>query len=224
MSQPQYRLVVKSGGVVGTAYALETAEIYIGRDVQNDIVIAEAEVSRRHARLSRQGDAYVLEDLGSTNGTFVNGKRLVAPYTLRPGDEIRVGPHVVMVFEQVFDPDATVAVAAPTLRQAAQDAPQPPTPAPEAAAPSAAAAPDAASPAPPSQPAQPAAPSPAPAAPPPASAPAPSAAPSKRRWWLYLFLLGLLFACLIVALGLWYIDSHYLWCTVFPFLFPGACP
>ncbi|NPA93358.1 MAG: FHA domain-containing protein [Chloroflexi bacterium] len=217
MSQPQYRLVVKSGGVVGTAYALETAEIYIGRDVQNDIVIAEAEVSRRHARLNRQADAYVLEDLGSTNGTFVNGKRLVAPYTLRPGDEIRIGPHVVLVFEQVFDPDATVAVSAPTLREAAKPAPQPSAPAAPAPPPAEAPAPSPASPAPP----PPAAAQPAPAPPP---IPETPASPPNRRWWLYALLLGFLFLCLLVGLGLWYIDSHYLWCTVFPFLFPGACP
>ncbi len=215
MSQPQYRLIVKSGGVAGTAYTLETAEIYIGRDVQNDIVITEAEVSRRHARLTRQASAYVLEDLGSTNGTFVNGKRLVAPYTLRPGDEIRIGPHVVLAFEQVFDPDATVAVSAPTLREAAKPTP-PPAKAP---------APSAAAPAPPQASAAQPAPAPNPnAAPAPPPIPETPSRPPNRHWWLYILLLGFLFLCLLVGLGLWYIDSHYLWCTVFPFLFPGACP
>ncbi len=209
MTETLYRLVVKAGGVIGTAYALETPEIYIGRDAQNDIVVPEADVSRRHARLSRHGNAYVLEDLGSTNGTFVNGKRLVAPYTLHPGDEVQFGPNVVFVYEQVSDPDATVAVQAQTLRAAVQKQPQPAQPA----------APQPAPP-PPSQPA------PAAAPPPPRPAPAPAApkAKSGSRMWLYLLLIAALFFCGVVAAGLWYIDSHMLWCTFFPFLFPGACP
>jgi hypothetical protein len=52
----------------------------------------------------------VIEDLGSTNGTAVNGQRLMGPYMLRPGETINLGEHVSFVFEAVqFDPDATIA-------------------------------------------------------------------------------------------------------------------
>ncbi len=191
-----YRLVVKSGGVIGTAYALESAEVYIGRDAQNDIVIAEADISRRHARLRQTADGYIIEDLGSTNGTFVNGQRLTVPRPLQGGEEIRLGPQVVLVYEKVGDPGATVAVAADTIQAAA----------------------------PPPSPRAPAAPAPPPPPPPPA---APAAPPRRsslaRRWWLYLLILAVFAFCFIVA-ALWYIDANKLWCVVFPFLFPGACP
>lgn len=62
--------------------------MFIGRDLTNDIVINDAEISRRHARLISQAGGYVLEDLGSTNGTFINGQRLASPYILRPGETV----------------------------------------------------------------------------------------------------------------------------------------
>ena len=192
-----YRLVVKAGGVIGTAYALESAEIHIGRDAQNDVVIAEADISRRHARLTRQDGGYVLEDLGSTNGTFVNGQRLTSPYPLRPGDEVRLGPKVVLVYEQVSDPNATVAVSAETLRAAPT---VPPSPAPA-----------------------PARPAPTPPPPPPAKA-APPAKKKSSTVWLLVLIAAAIFACAVIAGALWYIDANRLWCVVFPFLFPGACP
>jgi hypothetical protein len=54
-------------------------------------LIGESTVSRRHARLERTGDVVVLTDLGSTNGTFVNGERVTEPTTLRPGDSVQFG-------------------------------------------------------------------------------------------------------------------------------------
>lgn len=137
MNSTLYRLVVKAGGVIGTAYALENAEIHIGRDAQNDIVIAEADISRRHARLTRSEHGYVIEDLGSTNGTFINGQRLTTPYALRPGDEVRLGPKVVLMYEQVSDPNATVAVSAETLQAAPPPPPPPKKPIPAAPPPAA---------------------------------------------------------------------------------------
>jgi len=208
MTNPLYRLVVKAGGVIGTTYALEAPELYLGRDVQNDIVVPEAEVSRRHARLIRNGDVYILEDLGSTNGTFINGKRLVAPHTLHSGDEVQLGPNVVFIYESVSDPNATVVVQAKTIQAAVQQPVRAPSPPPPPAPP-------------PPQPVAVSAPPPRPASAPPPSPPQPE---RRSRTWLYLLLLAVVFLCLIVAAGLWYIDANRLWCSVFPFLFPGACP
>jgi len=90
-------------------FTLEGDQIDIGRDSTNEVVINDAEISRRHARLTFQGGKYVLEDLGSTNGTFVNGQRLAGPRVLKPGEVVSFGEQIVMVFEATnFDAGATV--------------------------------------------------------------------------------------------------------------------
>jgi pSer/pThr/pTyr-binding forkhead associated (FHA) protein len=67
----------------------------IGRGVECELRLEDTFVSQQHARIfDRSGDWYV-EDLGSTNGTFVNEQKLVAPAMLTPGDKIRVGTTVV---------------------------------------------------------------------------------------------------------------------------------
>ncbi len=111
---PTFRLVLKSGPNTGQAFNLETSEIVIGRDINATFVINDPEVSRRHARLSLQGANYVIEDLGSTNGTMVSGQRLAGPYILRPGEMITFGEHTNVLFEKlVTDPDATIASLRP---------------------------------------------------------------------------------------------------------------
>jgi pSer/pThr/pTyr-binding forkhead associated (FHA) protein len=94
-----YQVVAKTGPTAGNVYALDKTEMFIGRDINNDIVINDPEVSRRHARLFLQGKTYVLEDLGSTNGTVVKGQRLMGPYVLKDGDEITLGETVNLSYE-----------------------------------------------------------------------------------------------------------------------------
>ena len=106
---PRFRLVMNSGPTAGTVYPLEKGEISIGRDLGNDIVINDPEVSRHHTRVFLQGDNYAVEDRGSTNGTSVNGQRLLGPYNLRPGELVTLGEHISFIFESAqVDPDATV--------------------------------------------------------------------------------------------------------------------
>lgn len=71
--------------------------IIIGRSPSCDVLIDEAFVSGNHARLTLQGPALVLEDLGSTNGTMVNGNTIYEPVSLRDGDDIQVGDAVMRV-------------------------------------------------------------------------------------------------------------------------------
>jgi pSer/pThr/pTyr-binding forkhead associated (FHA) protein len=87
----------------GGTHVLRDAVTTLGRAVENDVVIAAKRVSREHARLTRQGWRVVLEDLGSTNGTFLNGARVVAPVQLRDGDRIELGG-VALTFH---DPEVT---------------------------------------------------------------------------------------------------------------------
>jgi phosphoserine phosphatase RsbU/P len=73
-------------------------EMIIGRLPECDIQLPSNMVSRKHARVYGERDEFIVEDLGSGNGTFVNGQRLTAPHTLRPDDRIKFGP-VLMRYE-----------------------------------------------------------------------------------------------------------------------------
>jgi serine/threonine-protein kinase len=96
-------LVIERGFAVGTKFYLTADDSYVGRwdadngvfpDVDLDIYDPEAKVSRRHAKIVKDGENYYIEDLGSTNGTFINrGKKLIPgmPRKLEDGDEIIVG-------------------------------------------------------------------------------------------------------------------------------------
>jgi predicted component of type VI protein secretion system len=109
-----YQLVMKSAPYQDKSFPLVKDETTIGRDTTSDIVISDAEISRRHARIYKLGDSYMVEDLGSTNGTFVNGQRLVGPHALLPGETIRFGENIMLVFEAPlppYDPNATIVTA-----------------------------------------------------------------------------------------------------------------
>jgi len=123
-SQPN-QLVMRSGPTPGKVFELSKNENYIGRDISNDIVINDSEVSRKHARLVLQAGSFVLEDIGSTNGTFVNGQRLMGPHVLKPGELIMLGENVGLAFEAGYDENATM-VASPG--PAASYSPPPPSP------------------------------------------------------------------------------------------------
>jgi hypothetical protein len=86
------RLLVERapGHESGVAYDIPDAGATLGRgDVE--IQIEDPFASSRHARISRQGRVLVIEDLGSTNGTYLNGEPLSGPQPLHPGDRIRIG-------------------------------------------------------------------------------------------------------------------------------------
>jgi pSer/pThr/pTyr-binding forkhead associated (FHA) protein len=71
-------------------FKLEGDLIRIGRSEENDIVLSVKGISRHHCQLRRQGGKLMLEDLGSTNGTLVNGRRLTGQYAVSVGDEIQI--------------------------------------------------------------------------------------------------------------------------------------
>jgi pSer/pThr/pTyr-binding forkhead associated (FHA) protein len=87
----------------GQEHLLTTQTATIGRSVECDIVITSKSISRENTRIHREGRHWSVEDLGSTNGTHLNGERLIAAMNLRDGDSIKVGD-VTFIFH---DPDTT---------------------------------------------------------------------------------------------------------------------
>ncbi|MGD8321643.1 MAG: FHA domain-containing protein [Gemmatimonadota bacterium] len=77
-------------------YDLDKETIHIGRDEGMDIFIDNPSVSRRHAEIRREGQGWVVEDLGSSNGTFLHGARIASPRPLAVGDEIGFGKFSVL--------------------------------------------------------------------------------------------------------------------------------
>jgi signal transduction histidine kinase len=89
-------LVCVSGPRIGTSFTITDKPMMIGRE-RADLQIAETEVSRRHARVALTGRGYVVEDLQSSNGTFLNGTRLERPMVVNVGDRIQIGTTVLVL-------------------------------------------------------------------------------------------------------------------------------
>jgi predicted component of type VI protein secretion system len=219
-----FRLVIRSGVDVGKEYILDKNEFIVGREQTADIIVSDPEISRRHARIFFQNNGYIIEDLGSTNGTFVNGQKISGPYLLRPGEVVNFGEHVSALFESVqVDPNATVVSGAAALKAPIGSAPAKaplytPPPAPK---PSTGGLPN----------------SPAPAAQQPFSAPIPQAAPAKKAekpkngtkmpGWLKVLIIVALIILVLCICPIVIIDSLNMWCKLFGGIFnsinPGAC-
>ena len=216
MAASIFQLTMRSGPTPGKTFPLEKQEILLGRDLANDISISDPEVSRRHARLLMQEDNVIIEDLGSTNGTFLNGQRIASPQQLRAGDVITLGENIVVIFDRTdFDPDATV-VSSPGMDQTVQPTPQPEPPMPQ---PSYGVIPPQA---------QPAASQPMPAE------PAPDAEveslrsqmkPSKKKGmpaWLIVLIVAIVVIACVIAVTLYFMPASW-WCAI-SFNMLEGCP
>ncbi len=198
MAEQKFLIVMRSGPIPGSSYFIEKDEVFLGRDLTNDLPVPDPEISRRHARFLRRGDAIYLEDLGSTNGTFLNGVRIAGPQQLKDGDLITLAENTVMSFE-------VKGAATEPLRVSAAKA-EPALYTPEAAAPAQAAY----------QPVS---------APVPQQPIAPSLTPvreKKRMGWCLIVLLILLALVLIVGVVLVFMPASW-WCALSFNQLPG-CP
>lgn len=107
------KLIGDGGPLAGRVFSLEAPVVRIGRRDENDIVIKDPTVSRRHAEIRREGDDLVLVDNGSTSGTLVNGAPIEGAYRLRDGDSVVIGNSVTFAVQidadDRADDDATIA-------------------------------------------------------------------------------------------------------------------
>ena len=99
------RLVIERGRTRTRVVRLTSPETFIGRQRGCGVRIPSAEVSRRHCALRLANGYLTVQDLGSINGTFVNGMRVVNQEVIRPGDHLEVGP-VRFIVEYELTPDA----------------------------------------------------------------------------------------------------------------------
>jgi len=108
MTTQSYRLVMRSGPTPDKVFVLTKENVSVGRSTSNDIAINDSEVSRNHARIYLQSGGYVIEDLNSTNGTYINGQRLIGPHLLRPGETINLGENISLIVDLLYDEDVTL--------------------------------------------------------------------------------------------------------------------
>lgn len=111
------RLLIRVKGQIIQEITLRD-ELDIGRAEDNDIDLMDAKVSRHHARIRREGADFVLTDLGSANGTLVNGRRLTRPHKLRHGERIMIGSAelIYQVSDEPADETVIAAVPPPTTQ------------------------------------------------------------------------------------------------------------
>jgi hypothetical protein len=119
------------GEQANKSFSLGDAPFTFGRNPDNAVVLASGRASRRHAEIRRAGDVYVLADLGSSNGTLVNGQRLTAPHQLRHGDTFEIGDDLFRFDAPAPAVDKTLLatpaplLAPPTVPAGRDAAPQP---------------------------------------------------------------------------------------------------
>ncbi|MEP9384224.1 FHA domain-containing protein FhaB/FipA [Nocardioides cheoyonin] len=89
------QVVVVSGSNAGTAVSLESAPIVIGRGADAQIVLDDDYVSTRHARIAVSGEQWFVEDLGSTNGTYIGSVRINQPTAISLGTQVRIGKTIL---------------------------------------------------------------------------------------------------------------------------------
>ena len=102
-------LRVVQGRRIGELHELVADRLVLGRHPSCEVVLENAVISRQHARMMRQGDSYVIEDLGSRNGTYVHGEKVVGLQLLKENDRIRICDIVLEYINELPQIDATLA-------------------------------------------------------------------------------------------------------------------
>ena len=90
-----FSILITERGGAQRQLDLDAAEVSVGRLEDNDVVLPRSNVSKRHAQILLKDDRYVLVDLRSTNGTYLNGRRITAPMNVVFGDKIYIGDFIL---------------------------------------------------------------------------------------------------------------------------------
>jgi steroid delta-isomerase-like uncharacterized protein len=108
----KFQIVIIKGPIVGQVIDLAEDEVTLGREPGNVLTINDKGLSRFHARLAKTNTDYTVADLGSTNGTFVNGTAILSPRILINGDQISLGQNVILEYRKMSssqeDGDVTI--------------------------------------------------------------------------------------------------------------------
>ncbi|MCS7057125.1 MAG: FHA domain-containing protein [Thermoflexales bacterium] len=106
-------LIIETGQLAGQRWLIDSDEVIIGREPgAADLILPERQVSRRHAKIERTPEGFLLSDLNSKNGTFVNGEPVKTARLLRDGDEIQIALCVKIAF---VGSDATAPLVNPPI-------------------------------------------------------------------------------------------------------------
>jgi pilus assembly protein CpaF len=97
MNRDMYAVVITDEGGVRRTLDFSKPELTVGRVQGNDIVLSKRNVSKQHARLTLKGEQAVVVDLNSTNGTWVNGRKITTPQSLKHGDKIYIADFIITV-------------------------------------------------------------------------------------------------------------------------------
>ncbi len=132
-----HSLLALAGPEQGQTFPLVADTTRLGRDLDNEIMLTDPRISRHHAEIELKGQDYLIFDMGSPNGVFVNAMRVTGPQVLRDGDNIRLGDTVLVFSPQpvgagavenvTWDPDVTP-VPAPLPPEPTATPPPPPRP------------------------------------------------------------------------------------------------
>ncbi len=98
LPQGSAMLLVQRGPDAGSRFLLDTDIVTVGRHPESDIFLDDISVSRRHATFTRTENGYVISDLGSLNGSYVNRDRIDTDVVLSGGDEVQIGKYRLIFF------------------------------------------------------------------------------------------------------------------------------
>src|SRR5918999_6020545 len=97
--EPMFTIIIQEKGGEQRRMVFDKPEVTIGRVQGNDIVLPKGNVSKRHARIVLKDGKFIIVDLKSTNGTYVNGRKITSPLVVKDSDKIYIGDFIVTVEE-----------------------------------------------------------------------------------------------------------------------------